>query len=367
MPAKFGWCLDGHHSEPPRTIHQQPNPAAPNLPLPLPQKDPTVTTDDRCPLTDLTPAECGCTTHRRPGPRGIISAAALEHLIGRPAPEYRHRIRQLDTTTGALHPTAAPLDKIPTNGQLITCRACNNYPHSRDRWLCDWCTEQFEVDLLNVRAVAAELDLAVARQTRMGDSGTNGGDHDVQPLPFNHTASATRTSLDRTVRAAASTLLTKPPTHEDLADLAEQIQTDTHGRLDRHQAAPEHAAALRAVIRQALAIIDRPRPTTYLGPCPSCDLAIHAPAGAATHTCPCGQITVVAQAIASREHAIANTLVTWRELIDARIAPRSTLYWWRKHHHLRPVTEWMGHPMYRLGDAKTLRAQDQRDNADSLD
>lgn len=326
-----------------------------------------MTTDDRCQLTDLTPAECGCTTHRRPGPRGIISAAAIERIIGRPAPEYRHRVRNLDTSSGALHPTAAPLDKITTDGQLSTCQACIKYPHSRDRWLCDWCAEQFEVDLLNAPTLAAELDLAAARQTRMSDAGNTSADHDVQPLPFNHAASATRAALEQTVRAAAAALLANHRPHEELGALAQQLQADLHGHLHQHQTAPEHAAALRTVTRQALAIIDRPRPTTYLGPCPTCELAIHAPAGEATHTCPCGQITIVAQALATREQAIADTLVTWRELVDSRIAPRSTLYWWRKHNHLRPVTEWMGHAMYRLGDAKTLRARDQRDNADSLD
>lgn len=305
-----------------------------------------MTTDDRCTYSDLPVDQCGCTRHHRHNPSGtVITAAALERIIGRPAPEYRTQIR-LDTDSGTLMPNAKPLDRIPTNADII-CHSCGHYPHSRDRWLCDWCVEQWETDLRNAPTLAAELDKAIAKQARMTDGAGRGGGDD-NPLPFNPSAARARARLNKAAIDAAQRLGIQPWT-------AAALLAATRNTIAQHREAPDLAAELRAATRQALATIDRPRPTTYLGPCPTCRLATHVPEGATTHTCPCGQIIIVAQALAAREAAIADVLVTWRELLDAHIAPRSTLYWWRSHRLLVPVTDWCGQPMYRLGDAKDLR------------
>lgn len=302
---------------------------------------------NRCPLTDLPTTQCGCPNHHKPT-GGVISAAALERIIGRPAPEYRTRQRiNLDTPNTTLTPTAQPLDRV-NPAATETCQACGDYPRSRDKWICDWCAEQWEIDLLNADTIAAELDTAIAKQTRMTSNA--GGSNDNTPLPFNPAAAEARAELTRTIRNAHRQLVTRPRAGR----LTQQLLDQTRNTITRHPDAPELVTNVRTAIRRALAIIDRPRPTLYLGPCPTCQLATHITEGTTTHTCPCGQIIIVAQALADRETAIADVLVTWQELLDARIAPRSTLYWWRKHHHLEPVTDWNGHPMYRLGDAKEL-------------
>ena len=326
-----------------------------------PQKGHPVTVDT-CPLTDLDPAQCGCSRHRRRGRRGQISPAALERLFGPPAaPKRRLRVVQIDTEPAALTGDAQPIDRI-TNDAGIVCRSCGHYQHTRDRWLCDWCAEQWEVDLINAGPIVAELNTAITKQVRMGSPNCGGGhDRTAAPLPFNESASTAHTQLEKVLRHLGHRIIGWGG--GPLDQLARRVHDVTYGRLHTYREAPELAAELRAATRRALATIDRPRPTVYLGPCPNCQLALHVAEGTPVHTCPCGYTVAVAQALDDRDKAAADLNVTFPELIEAHIAPRRTLYRWRKEGKLRPCNTWDGRPVYRLGDAKELAAGGSRKSA----
>ena len=301
---------------------------------------------NRCHLTDLHTECCACNQHQRAEQPTVINITALEKLAGHPLPNYR--VINLDSYHPHLIPDAQPLDRI--DGQATSwCTSCGHYPRSRDRWLCDWCTEQWMIDLRNTPALTDDLNLAITRQTRMGA----GGKTSTTPLPFNYAASHALHDLDQVLRNIATALLGAVGQNTP-GMLAHQL-LDNHRDISRRQDAPDLAGPLRKAVRRGTAIIDRPRPTIYLGACSTCNLALHAPDGVNTHRCACGAIYVIRVALTERRDAIADMLVTWPELVDAKPAPRSTLYWWRKTGRLRPATEWMGRPMYRYGDALDLR------------
>lgn len=331
--------------------------------LPLPPKGQTVT--DRCTLTDLPTAECGCVTHRRHGRRGQISPAALERLFAGPAPRNpRLRVVPIDSEPGPLTGDAQPLDRVPNEAGIV-CRSCGHYQHTRDRWICDWCAEQWEVDLINAGPIVAELNTAIAKQVRMGTpNGGSSHDRTAAPMPFNEAASSANTQLEKALRHIGHRFLGWAG--GPLDQLARRVHEVTYGRLHTYPDTPELAAELRAATRRALATIDRPRPTVYLGACPNCQLALHAPQGQPVYACPCGYIVAVAQALDDRDKAAADLNVTFPELIDARIAPRSTLYRWRKEGRLRPCNTWDGRPVYRLGDAKELARDKPLDKPDKV-
>lgn len=299
-----------------------------------------------CELTDLPVEWCGCKHHRQRRPT-VVSISALEKLAGHPLPAYR--AINLDAPNEPFTASARPLDRV--DGQADHwCTCCGRYPRSRDRWLCDWCAEQWVIDLRNVPPLADDLELAKTRRSVMEEQPGKSAD---EPLPFDDRAARALRRLNRSLAWIADALEVR--IYPWQLDLLTRVLLDQHRDISRRQDAPDLADTLRRAVRRGMAVIDRPRPTVYLGACSVCGLALHAPDGVDTHKCACGAIYVVATALAERRAAISEMLVTWPELIEASPAPRSTLYRWRKEGKLRPANQWMGRPVYRYGDALDLR------------
>lgn len=312
-----------------------------------------VTTPATCDHTGITRAWCQCAdcTTYQPTTADLeaIRASLSQQQAANPPIRYGLTTVDLDQPNQAFTPTARRLDRINTNATIM-CAACGNYPHTQDRNLCAWCAEQWEIDLLNVGPLAEDLNLAETRRTRMGATAGKASD---TSMPYDPRAAKALEALRATIATLCDALnLHTQPWQLDTAARAIHAR---HRDISHRADAPQLAGGLRDTVRRGFTVIDRPRPTTYLGACPKCALAMHAREGAATHQCACGTIVLVDQLLTERQAAIADMLVTWPELLGSKVAPRSTLYRWRQERRLIPVTEWNGHPMYRYGDAQQLR------------
>lgn len=224
-----------------------------------------------CDYSDLPTNQCDhCVCHR---PR-IITIGQLERALARPAPEYRARIR--------------PLDSEWTHGHtwshigIIACRGHD----TRDRFMCASCETIFENLIGDVPALAEALEQAIARQARFVDHGTPSGDGEEAPLGIYLAASAALTSLadvlaypDMTDRALRPGLRATRRARWMLAHWADIMANPD---------VAEIASDISRDMRHAIAIIDRPRDLEYCGACPDCGQDLHAIRDADNVECPCG-------------------------------------------------------------------------------
>jgi len=316
-----------------------------------------VTTIAVCEHTGITRAWCPCTDcdgyTTTPQEQEAISAAVRRETAATAPSRPRLVQRSLDQPSKPVTADARPLDRIDGQAEHW-CTSCGRYPRSRDRWLCDWCAQQWTVDLRNIEPLLHDLTIAEAKRVRMTTTSTNTGGSN--PLPYDTRAAEARAHLEATIAHLCFTL--GITVHPWQTTVAAALLLDRHRDPSTHPSAPDLATSLRRATNRAFAVIDRPRPTQYLGACPHCGLAMHSPEGHATYTCACGQIVIVAHQLADRQAAMDDMLVTWDELLGSGVAHRATLFRWRKARRIIPKAEWMGQPMYRYGDARNARQRE---------
>lgn len=171
---------------------------------------------------------------------------------------------------------------------MTQCTKCSR--PSAD-YLCWDCTRSLSAALEQIPWLADELTVTWLRGDRLGD--TDGGRAHHAPLPFNDTARQFATALHGLVVGCAQELaearqlpldwITQDPTTGVIADWLRHHVTDLR-QLDT--AGDTHVQIAQAVDR-GLAIINRPVPLVYRGPCPQpkCGLPLYGPRGEPFVTC----------------------------------------------------------------------------------
>lgn len=167
----------------------------------------------------------------------------------------------------------------------LRCPACGG-PIPVHLYICQACTDTFLDNLAAVQELAADLDVAISRQTAMGDGGTGEPDT-LWDERASQAAGALRSTLVGWVRVLQEGVQRVPAigprcsdcTHrtcmywdlsrgpaDTMADMARWL-TRHHRALLRHPASEEAVDELREAVRQARRATDRPAPLWYAGPC----------------------------------------------------------------------------------------------------
>lgn len=163
--------------------------------------------------------------------------------------------------------------------------------------LCRACTVRLETSLVTIASLAEDLDLAIARQTRMADPSP--GHATEAPLPFDERASEAAWVVGNTlagwiralgaqanpaigvrIKPDAALGLGRGTVAEMAAWLSGHVK-DIVQRPDAEECADEIAAA-EAVASRA---VDRPPERRYAGPCGKCGQPLYARPGQKTITC----------------------------------------------------------------------------------
>lgn len=317
----------------------------------------------------------------------------------------------------------------PMTGALCSCGA-----PATDGALCAVCARQLTADLTALAnphrpthvaawetptgqptgGLADHLDQAVARQARIGDPDTRGGE---RPVPYSEPAAAAAAAVHRVLQPWAATVAdtlrppAQPPTplcghttpgkacapcrgaadrahaarwatwRADQRTLARGQIADLATYLGAHTAtaaalpdAARHAADLHHTVARATRVIDRPPDHLYAGPCGAeqpdgvlCDTHLYADPTAPTVTCPtCSTSWTVDDRRAWLLAEARHTLGTATELARAltrydRPMSASLIHTWHSRGRLTPHGHnARGHPIYRLGDVLDLIHTDDR-------
>ncbi|WP_433519052.1 hypothetical protein ACQP2T_28145 [Nonomuraea sp. CA-143628] len=256
------------------------------------------------------------------------------------------------------------------------------------RRVCAACHVSFERDLGDVPSLAHHLQLALARQVRIGDGGGPRGTE--RPLPFDQRAGEAATLLHTTAAAwvnslrAGVTVMDGPVcaggcTHPTCLYIT--LSTDpgpsTAGQarwLLRHlrvmlgrDSAAQAVEQLTEAIRQARHTIDRPLEQVYAGPCDLCGADMYARPGASRVTCPTcvdGQGQRVGYGVQQRREWMLAEIEEMRlsapdicRALTTLVRPiqPALLYTWVKRRRLTPVgLDVHGRALFRVGDVTAL-------------
>lgn len=283
-------------------------------------------TQQRCHLTDLPLASCGCPDHHH-DETTVVSIAALEKLAGRPLPDYRFRVRR-------------PRWRVPDPEQV----ACTHQRHG----LCKPCDDYLDGLLADLPHLVEELGYAMRRDVAFTPHGFRPGDEetpDEAPLSWNVAA----------------------------ADMLRELARITGGRPRR----PQLLAGLSKAVKDAHRIIDRPKDRVYCGPCPSCGQSLEGVRGQPV-TCAaenCQYAATWDQHNATALEARQDQLLPMHDLLKVlqaggRPLARKQVEWLQKRYGLpreqRSVPYWAGHEL-RVAEVWCYRVRDVLELQDRLD
>lgn len=251
-----------------------------------------------------------------------------------------------------------------------------------DGFVCVWCAGQMARQLRDLPALAVDLDVMLARQTRMGDRG--GSRSADQPVPFDPRASEVAADL-RGLLVSWSRMIAEErgvgtlPT-DTVAGLASWLRDHVEW-LRHHTAGHEAVAEVDDVVRRARRLIDRPADRQYVGVCDGqgatsaplddepCGYEVFAKPRAAATACVCGYAYDVEarrrQMLASLEDHLGNS--TYVAMVATGLGVKvaaSTVRMWVKRHKLQPRTYTKPDdpaakpkPLYRVGDVVAVAAR----------
>lgn len=276
---------------------------------------------------------------------------------------------------------------------VVTC----GRPMPATRHICSACVSQLDRDLEQVPELAAELETARARQTRMSAPAGGGTRGDEHPLPWSEQASEAAAILQSMLIGWAR-LISRPvaaPPYGPLCSTPDQcghqpcIVVD-FGRVPHHAPAQSarwlrrhlrmltrHSRAAEAVydlveaVRHVCIVIDAPeRDRVYAGPCRGCGADLYALPGAATVTChQCYDEDghrISHGVAAQRQHMLAAlpdlvlpaaALARALTSLDLPVTPER-IYTWVRRGRIHPCgTDSSGHATYRVHDVIACCAQ----------
>ena len=254
------------------------------------------------------------------------------------------------------------------------------------RAVCTPCEDALLRDLDDVPSLTVHLDLAEARQTRMGESGGGNGEaglawddrarrvHDhlrgvlvgwvrVLRARADHTY-AGPTCLSCAHRSCGYRDLARGPATDTVISMSYWLRRQRFALL-RHPAADEALGQIRRAVREARHVIDRPPGTWFAGPCGipgeqgPCKAELHARHGEATITC---RTCYGLHETAARENwlmdQVASQLGTAAEIarglngFHPHLTP-DVIYGWAKRWRIIPVrNDALGRPLYWYGDVR---------------
>lgn len=261
-------------------------------------------------------------------------------------------------------------------------------PMPAARRACAACTNELERDLADVPSLADDLQLALARQVRIGDAQAQRGGE--TPLPYDGRAGQAATHLHRTIVAWVHELRTGVTiTHGPACatrcghptctyiSLATDPGVSTAGQarwllrhlrvlLGRHNA-PAAVEQLTTAIRQARHVIDRPLDQVYAGPCDLCGRDMYAQPGASRATCPVcvdGEGHRVGYGVRHRREWMLSEVEEMRlsavevaralTSLACPIRPALLATWVQRRRLVSVGTNAHGKPLYRVGDVMAL-------------
>lgn len=239
-------------------------------------------------------------------------------------------------------------------------RQCPNPTH--EAFVCTRCAEQYEVDLGNVPALLADLELAITRRSRFAPVGPGAGND----LPYSKAASDAKDYLVNALVLGIRLLC------EPIAKPVPALGSDAVAMsrwLLRYAASvpmriqgPQITEELRARVSRAMSVIDRPPGREYIGLC-QCGLSLWAPKGddVKEATCTCGLAYDVQECRDALAYRARSALVTVAEMAEMGRIPINTIKAWVRRGRLQRRGETKdGAALYRYGEALDLQADTRR-------
>jgi len=254
---------------------------------------------------------------------------------------------------------------------LVRCGCCGR-PVPDHAYVCPGCASGLHEHLVRLTGggLADELDVALARQAKLGGGG--GGRHgDEQPLAFGYAASEAIWVLRSALVGWVRVLLEDLPGHHPPADtlpgmadwLARRVETLRH-----MPEGPEAVDELTAAVRQAEAAVAPLGDRVYVGPCAG-ELDGGSPCGEGLYAAPestltacraCGAVYVVPQRRAWLLEAAEDVLGTATEIARAvtnlgrPVTAERIRKWAHRGCLLARGRDARGRPVYRVGDVLDL-------------
>ena len=231
-------------------------------------------------------------------------------------------------------------------------------PRRGSEQICGACQAEIATALAAVPALAAELDITLAR---LG-SRIAAGRSTTIPLPYHPGASEAadvlRSALVGWVREIRRE--GEPWPADTPASMAAWLSA-RHSALTGHAAAKEAHGEITAAVRAAQRAIDRPPGRVYAGPCTQCSTPLYATAGAPTVTCrSCGTghsveerrewMLDALQDHLAPAHQVAHILAQ----LVAPVRPDRVRQWAARGRIVPHGRDAAGRPLYRVGDALEL-------------
>ena len=280
-----------------------------------------------CDLTNMFPDECGCNEHYQDRPT-VISVAALERLAGHSLPAYRVQRRDPRWKVVAPQPTICE--------------------HRRDG-LCVHCEILLNQLLTDLPDLVDQLGIAMRKDVRFAPHGFRRGDKetpDEAPIPWSPAAARTLNELRRIMN------------DDTLRDHAHRHQLLTR---------------LSTAASKAHRIIERPKDTAFVGPCPQCGIDLWVERD---HTVTCQACNYHATWLAHQQATIdarGDQLMTMDDVVKTlngvgEPITRKRVEYLEKRYGLprekHTVPHWQGQTittsevwMYRLKDVRELQAK----------
>ena len=177
-------------------------------------------------------------------------------------------------------------------------------------FVCHQCLDNLGVALADVPALAEDLLVAVARQSRFDDSGGPGGE---SPLPYGRAAADAWADL----RKALSVAVGKLGGLDSLSPVRASDWLLAHlVAISGHIEGGKLLDAITTASARGRAVINSPAPKVYLGLCRKCHTAMHAEADAVAHRCAvCGEGYDVASQLTGLLEKVRGSLVSTSELV----------------------------------------------------
>jgi hypothetical protein len=255
-----------------------------------------------------------------------------------------------------------------------SCGRCGAVRSAPGSVLCPICEDEFARALGCVAGVLVDLDVALSRQARIGD--TSGRRSAETPLPLSLAASDAAADLGAVLRAARALIEAEKALRgraQGIADDAAWLRRRRADLLARPDAAAVVDAVLRA-IAHAVRTIDRPPASWYAGVCWAplegpgqlqCPADLYAPAGAVAITCrACGARHDAerrrAWLLEQVEDRLAPATLLARAIsgLGANVNPGRIRAWAHRGRIVAHGIDPRGRPLYRVGDVLDALQQD---------
>jgi hypothetical protein len=252
---------------------------------------------------------------------------------------------------------------------LCTC----GRPTPESSYLCVECRDDLGRALGDVPALAAELEVTLARQRRF-ETQSDGSRSTTDALPFDIAASNALHELHNELVGLVRLCIEADVSSRDYqsrgpGDTLSSMSSWLMWRVDGMSALPYAADTLRLVqiARHCEHVIDRPPDRTFAGPCDECGRDLYAIKGeSSVHCAECG----IEYELASRREwllrVVDDQLATATEIaraltsLDVPIKAERIWQWKRRERIDTRGHDKRGHPLFRVGDVLAL-LNEQRD------